>query len=440
MVKHPTQLLIAAALLAVGLIPATAQQSRIERVKSFTENGITVILSPAENKLISVIVALEGGLASGETTNPVLSDFTADLITSSGSKQTPKEELRKFLARTSTSISGEGDQRGMRFSMTATRPNFGKAWNLLAEMITQPAFDPTAYSTTLAARLARERRRNTNPESYAGRLADSLLTLGHPVLGRATELKDIQAVSVPMMEGFQKQLAERSRMTIVVVGNVSQGELRMKLRALQSLPLGSYKPPTMPTLAPSAAPKVLVRDRPGSPTTYVSAGFVGPAITSPDYWPLAIGLAHLRNVLFEEVRTKRNLSYAPGSGLRSELGIGMGYMSVSAVYPDSAIEIMNRELEKMRRGEFTEEDLNDSRQVYITGYFMRQMTNGGVAEALLAAQQNSGNWKTAFSYDAIQQVNKASVQAAFQNYARNLQVGIVGPKSAVTEKKYLVGS
>lgn len=448
MVKHRTQLLLAAMVLAIGsvsaAVPAIAQQQDEadgdRRVRLFTVDSITVILSPAENKLISVIVALEGGLASGETTNPALSDFTADLITSSGSRQTSKEEMRKFLTRTSTSISGDGDQRGMRFSMTATRQNFGKAWNLLAQMITQPAFDPTAYSTTMAARLSRQRRRNTNPESYAGRIADSLLTLGHPVLGRVAQLNDIQAVTVPMMERFQQQLAERSRMTIVVVGNISTGELRMKLRSFETLPIGNYKAPTVPPLSASASPRVLVSDRPGSPTTYVSAGFAGPAITSPDYWPLAIGLAHLRNVLFEEVRTKRNLSYAPGSYLRSDLGIGMGYMSVSAVYPDSAIEIMNRELEKMRRGEFTEEDLNDSRQVYTTGYFMRQMTNGGVAEALLNAQQNSGDWKTAFSYDAIQRVTKASVQAAFQKYARNLQVGIVGPKSAVTEKKYLVGS
>lgn len=440
MVKNQTQLLIATALLAISIIPAIAQQDRINRVKSFTENGITVILSPAENKLISVIVALEGGLASGETANPALNDFAADLITSSGSQQTPKEELRKFLARTSTSISGDGDQRGLRFSMTATRPNFGQAWNVLASMITQPAFDQTAYSTIMGSRLARERRRNTNPESYAGRIADSLLTLGHPVLGRATQLKDIQAVSMQMIEGFQRQLAERSRMTVIVVGNVSEGELRMRLRSFEKLPAGNYKAPILQPLSSAASPTVLVSDRPGSPTTYVSAGFAGPSITSSDYWSLAIGLAHLRNVLFEEIRTKRNLSYAPGSYLTSSLGIGMGYMSVSSVYPDSAIEVMSRELEKMRRGEFSEEDLNDSRQVYITGYFMRQMTNGSVAEALLNAHRNTGDWKTAFSYDAIQQVNKASVQAAFQKYARNLQVGIVGPKSVVTEKKYLVGS
>ncbi|KXK56380.1 MAG: insulinase family protein [Candidatus Kapabacteria bacterium] len=444
MVNHRTQRL-AIALLMIGLLPgiapqAIAQPDRIARVRSFTENGITVILSPADNKLIATIIALDGGIASGETTNPALGDFAADLIAASGSKQTPKEELRKFLARTSTTINGDGDQQGVRFSMTATRQNFGKAWNVLAGMITEPAFDPTAFGTIMGARTARERRRNTNPGSYAERIADSLLMLGHPVLGRRTQLADIEAVSVPMIEAFQRQLAQRSRMTVVVVGNVSEGELRAKLRSFAGLPVGNYTAPVLQPLAPAASPKVLVSDRPGSPTTYVSAAFAGPPVRSPEYWPLAIGLAHLRNVLFQEVRTKRNLSYAPGSHLSSPLGIGVGSMSVSSVYPDSAIEVMNRELQKMRQGEFTEEDLNDSRQVYITGYFMRQMTNGGVAEALLNAHRSTGDWKTAFSYDAIQQVTKASVQAAFQKYARNLQVGIVGPKSGVTEKKYVMGS
>jgi len=58
------------------------QQSQTE---AFLANGMHVIVSPADNEIISVIVGLEGGFATSETPNPAVTEFTSDVITSSGS-------------------------------------------------------------------------------------------------------------------------------------------------------------------------------------------------------------------------------------------------------------------------------------------------------------------------------------------------------------------
>jgi hypothetical protein len=108
-----------------------------------------VIVSPSDNEIISVIVGLEGGFATGETPNPALTEFTSDVVSSSGSASVPKEELRRFLAQTATTITGGGDYRGMTFSMTTTRPNFDKAWDVLASMITEPRLDEVEYRNIL---------------------------------------------------------------------------------------------------------------------------------------------------------------------------------------------------------------------------------------------------------------------------------------------------
>ena len=91
----------------------------------------------------------------------------------------------------------------------------------------------------------------------------------------------------------------------------------------------------------------------------------------------------------------------------------------------------------MRTGNFSAENLADSKAVYITNYYTGQMTNSGKARALFSSERNAGSWKNAFSFDAIQGVNKSAVQKAFAKYARNLQVGIVGKQATVTEAKYL---
>lgn len=419
-------------LTAAGTLEAQAPA----KVTEFEVNGIRVIACPAANELVSVVVGLEGGLASGETNNPALADFTADLVTSSGSASFNKEALRRFLSQTSTQLSGAGDYRGVSYTMTATRPNFDRAWAMLASIVSAPALDEVEFRNIMQRRTTDVKRRWASPEGYAGFMADSMVKLGHPVLGRTIQQPDVESVSIAAIRDYLNKIGERSRMLVVIVGNVSQNDIRKKLAAFASVPAGSYRRPPIAPLTPSTAPKVEIVDR-NTPTTYVQSSFAGPRAGDPDYWSLQVGLLHLRNILFQELRTKRNLTYAPGASLQASLGQSRGVLSVSSTMPDSSITIMYHELDRMKRGEIDEGDLNDSRQVFITAYYTRQMTNDGMANAIYGAQRNAGDWRFAFSLDAINAITKASVQAAFAKYAHRMQVAIVGKKSLVTESRYL---
>ena len=139
---------ILSGVLAALLVPAAgrAQQGTekaVGGVEAFDVNGIQVILSPADNQLVSIIVGLEGGVASGETANPALGEFTTDLITSSGSEEYSKDDLRRFLSRTSTRLGGDADLLGVEFAMTSTRARFDEAWSLLSSMIRKASFAPS---------------------------------------------------------------------------------------------------------------------------------------------------------------------------------------------------------------------------------------------------------------------------------------------------------
>jgi len=426
-----------ATLALAATLPALSQGKLASQVQAFTVDGIHVILSPADNSLVSVIVGLEGGLLDGQTQNPAISSFVSDLITSSGSAAYPKDQFRRITSQTSTSIYGGGDYRGTNYNLTSTLPNFDKAWDVLASLITAPAYDELEYRNIMQRRVADTKRRWINPDSYAFIVADSLAKIGNPVLERYTKQEDVESITIPMMKEYMAKVTERSRMLVVVVGNVSQQDIKKKLAAFSSLPLGTYKPAKVPTLTPRPAPKVQVVDRPESPTTYVYGVFTGPTADQEDFWTMQVGLRYLGNVLFEEIRTKRNLSYAPGSYLTSTLGQSRGVMSVSSTRPDSSVLIMQTELEKMRRGEFDEDRLEKAKQIFITNYYMSQMTNAGVATSLFNAERNTGDWKRAFSIDAISNVTKAMVQKGFEKYARNLQFGVVGPRKGVTEQKYI---
>lgn len=426
--------------LAVGLLLcctySMSAQSNGERVEAFNVDGITVIVSPADNELVSVIIGLEGGIAGGETTNPALGEFATDLLTSSGSTRFNKDDLRAFTSRTSSTIIGDGDNRGVSFRLTSTRSNFDKAWEMIASIVASPVYDSMEFRNIMEQRINDVKRRWTSPDDYSTIIADSLLRLGNPVLGREVRQSDVEEVTIPAISAFMKRITERSRMIVVVVGKVTASDIRAKLQAFASIPKGNYKPVKIAPLTQPKAPRIEVVEK-KSPTTYVRGVFAGPRYSDNDFWALQVGLSHLNSVLFREVRTKRNLSYAPGSGLGGDLGSSYGIIAVSSTRPDSAITVMLNELTAMRSGKFDAKDLEASKQVFITNYYQRQMTNSGVAGSLYSAQRHTGTWKHAFSLDLINKVTKAQVQKALTRYAHNLQFGVVGMKSSVTESKYL---
>ena len=429
------------AALAVALLPSLsyAQQATEgggKSVEAFSVDDIKVILAPADNELVSIIVGMEGGLATGETDNPALGNFTADLITSSGSSEYSKDDLRRFLSRTSTRLGGGADHLGIRYSMTSTRSRFNEAWNVLSSLIREPLYDEVEYRNMMQRRVAQAQGSWSNPESYAFRMADSLVKINHPYIARYTYEEDLEGVTIPKIRDFQKKLSERSRLFVVVVGNVSKDEITKKLRDFSGWPKGNYNLPTIPDIKPQSTPSMSVVNMPDKPTTYIFAGFAGPSANDKEYWPLAVGLSYLRTVLFREIRTKRNLSYAPFAFQNNSYGKAMGVIGVSTVWPDSSMNIMLHEMQNMRDGNFESEELEKAKQVYITNYYFREMTNAGKANSIYFAERYNGGWKAAFSYDEIQHVDKSAVQQAFEKYARNLQVGIVGVEDKVTPARF----
>lgn len=404
--------------------------------EEFNVNGIKVIMTPADNELVSIIVGLEGGMAGGETDNPALGEFMTDLATSSGSASYTKDELRRFLSKTSTRLSGDADRMGVRYVMTSTRARFDEAWKVLSSIVREPRFDETEFRNIMQRRVAEAQSAWSDPDDYAYRLADSLIKMAHPYLGRYVYEEDIRAVSIPMMESFLKKLSERSRMVVVVVGNVTRDELQKKLADFSSWPAGSYAAPSIPRIEALPRPRTAIVDMPEKPTTYIYAAFAGPSWNDAEFWPLTVGMSYLRSKLFEEIRTKRNLSYAPFAFLTGSHGHGVGVLGVSTVWPDSSITIMLREMQNMSDGNFEAEELEKAKQVYITNYYFREMTNAGKANSIYYNERYAGNWRRAFSYDAIQSVGKEEVQKAFKKHAKNLQVGIVGKQSVITPARF----
>src|SRR2546428_11022261 len=175
-------------------------------------------------------------------------------------------------------------------------------------------------------------------------------------------------------------MMERSRLRLVVVGDLDAAQLKARIAAsFGKLPRGSYKQDPIPQLAFDKS-SVEITPR-GLPTNYIQGIFSAPALTSSDIYPMRVASAILRDRVFEEVRIKRNLSYAPDAFLRSQ-GANVGGIYVTAVDANQAVRVMLNEILRLQPEPIDQDDITAVIAQFLTTSYMSQETNAAHAADL----------------------------------------------------------
>ena len=138
----------------------------------------------------------------------------------------------------------------------------------------------------------------------------------------------------------------------------------------------------------------------------------------------------LRDRVFEEVRVKRNLSYAPDAFLRTQAA-NVGGLYVTAVDANQSIRVMLSEILRLQTEPVSSDDIHAVVAQYLTTYYLGQETNGAQAGELAQAELIGGGWRNAAQFiDRLRAVTAADVKRVSQLYMRNLRFVVIGnPKS-----------
>src|SRR5882672_4273543 len=245
------------------------------------------------------------------------------------------------------------------------------------------------------------------------------------------------------MKRFHQQMMQTSRMLLVVVGDLDAGQLQRKIEAsFGKLARGDYRSAPIPQLTFSSS-TVAVTPL-ALPTNYVSGIWAAPPLTSPDIYPMRVASSMLAQRVFEEVRTRRNLSYAPDAFLNSQ-GANTGGLYVTAVDANQAVQVMLYEVERLQRGKtlkagpdgaieaaIDQDDIKSRVARYLTTYYLGQETNAAQAGDLAQAELIGGGWRNSGEYiNRLSMVTPAEVQRVAQKYMRNIQFVVLGDPKAV---------
>jgi zinc protease len=330
------------------------------------------------------------------------------------------------MARLGTSIVIEPTTDWTSIGVRATPETFDSTWVVLADRLMYPTIAEPDVETVRQEYASAVKQRRDSPDDLVEYLADSAAYAGHPY-ARAVggSERSIAAITRRQLVQFQTTQMVRSRMLIVVVGDVERSRVeRLVARTLASLPLGTYKW-TLPPV-PLPHPPALVTVRRDLPTNYILGYYEGPPATSPDYQALRVATAVLSGRLFSEVRDQRNLSYAVNAPF-VERAVAGGGLYVTTGSPDTVLAIMRTEVSHLGHALVDPDALQRLVQQFITEYFLDNETNADQANFLARAELYRGDYRVGERFVAeLRRVTPQDVRRVTQRYMHDIAFAYVG--------------
>src|SRR5437764_6838835 len=295
----------------------------------------------------------------------------------------------------------------------------------ISDVALHPAFNKDDVALVQARMVAALRDDADEPDTYLQRLQERVAYAGHPYLNRPEgTAESVGRLTADDLRAYYQKIIQTSHLLLVVVGDLDPVQLKQRIAAsFGKLARGEYKLQTPPAISFTAS-TVEVTSR-ELPTNYIQGIFGAPSITSPDIYPMRVAASLLRDRVFEEVRVKRNLSYAPDAFLRSQ-SANIGGLYVTAVDANQAVRVMLNELTRLQNQPVSHDDITGSIAQFLTTYYIGEETNAAQAGSLAAYELIGGGWRNSLQFlEKLRTVTPAELQRVSQTDVRNSRIVVL---------------
>jgi len=402
-------------------------------VSEFEVNGLKVLLKRREGSLtVAAGLFIKGGSRNINAENAGIESLMLDSAIEA-SAAFPRNRMRDEQSRMGTVLSSSENSDYSVLSLRCTRPNFDRSWRMFTDVALRPLFTKEDVALVREKMLVSLRDDTDDPDTYLQRLQENIAYANHPYLNRVEgSAESVGRLTPEDLRRYHQNIFETSRLLLVIVGDLDLAKLKTLVAAsFGKLRRGNYAPGQLP---PLSFDKSTVDITPRSlPTNYIQGLFTAPPPNSPDIYPMRVASSILRDRIFNEVRAKRNLSYAPDAFLRNQ-GANTGGLYVTAVDANQAVSLMLAEIARLQKEPITDEDIQAVVAQYLTTYYMNQETNSAQAAELAASELLGGGWRNSTAFvEKLSAVTPADVERVAQKYMRNIRFVVLGnPKSIDT--------
>jgi predicted Zn-dependent peptidase len=410
--RHPIVLALAAAVVAAcagqskqapGAQAAAQASPQPDRAKA-PENGAPPELKvPAQKKfrlsnglavrlveyrrlpIVAMNLVVDAGAARDPQQLPGVASFTASMLTEGTTTRTATQisDEAGFLGAT---IGAGASVDSATLSGATLAKHLPRFLELFSDVAMNPAFPKADFARVQNERLVTLLQQRDQPQAIASKAFQPVFwgvhPYGHYSLG--TE-ESVKATTPAELAAFHDRLWVPANSELVVVGDVTEADLRPLLeKTLGAWKAGAAAPPLAP--AAGAAPhRTLVLEKADAPQSYLLIGMPGLRRTSDDYVTGTVAFQVLgggmASRLFRNLREEKGYTYgvyARGDA-RKLAGVSFVVGSVKADVTGPALQEIFGELKRLRTEAVPADELQEAKDSLVLGLPADFATAGATA-------------------------------------------------------------
>jgi zinc protease len=396
-------------------------------------NGVKIIVKRIPGaEMAALQLYIRGGAREWTAADAGIERLALSTAVEGGTTSLDKDAFARRLASLGSEIDAEVRLDFASIDAKSLTSRWDETFALLADAFLRPALPASELEVVRQRQLASLHHEQENPDGLLGLRVHEALFKGHPFQNRSIgTIETVEKLGADAVAAHLARLRETSRLLFVTAGDVDPAHVVEKVAAaFGGVPRGAYVGAPFPRIA-FDKPSLAVTEKKLA-TNYVQAAFPAPGWADADRPEAMVAMSLLRYRLFEEVRTKRNLSYAPGAGLGGSTTVPTGYLYVTAVEPNTTLKVMFDEVRKLQAEPISEKDLAATKATFLTTYLMQNESTEGQAGMLADAELLGGDFHLARTLpDRIRGVTPAAVQAYAKKYLGRMQMVVVGDPAKI---------
>lgn len=399
------------------------------------KNGIEIIATQNnETPTVSLLLSIEGGPLLDPIEKAGLASLTASLM-NEGTTNYIKEELSNELAKLGSDISIGASGRNTHVRVSSLVKNLDATLTLMIDMMLNPAFEEADFNRVKNQLIQGLEQGSKDANTLASRALKQVTygennRVGLPSSGT---IATVSSITLDDIKGFYQQYFSPKHASLVIVGDISEDEIKPKLKYLKSWQGDSYTIPDYNKF-PQVDPNILYFvDLPNSSQSVIK--LTRRAMTydaTGEYFKATLMNYPLGSAFNSRINLnlREDKGYTYGASSYFSAGKTLGQFTAGASVKkehtaDSMIEIQN-ELSDFEKNGITEPEVN----------FMRQAISQNEALSYETPSQKSGFLRQILQFNLAE--NYGEKQSEIINNISQEQLNEIAKKELSQPMQWIV--
>jgi zinc protease len=332
-----------------------------------------------------------------------------------GTKTRKEEDIEPVLNSLGGSIGGFSGKNSIGVNFQVLSLNQDKAWDIFEDVVKDPAFPDKELAIVKERILSAIKESSKSPSYEANRLLLKSLYGSHPYsMSEMGVALSVEPVTKADLQAFHYRYFNPQNAVMVVVGDIDLEVMAKRAEKMfGAWKAGDGKFESRPVDGIDGIKNAeITMDK---EEAIVIVGYQGVTVYDPRKYPLAVISGILSGgggLMFKVIREDNGLSYSCGA--QATVSMDKGYFTLSAHTSEASVpkveELIKKLAERIRRGDFKDEDIEGAKNRAITAYVSTFESIGELAKTLALVEFSGLGYKEFREYpENIRKVTKEDI-------------------------------